>query len=106
MSDEKKVVDNKDESTTSKDRRSVLKSVVAGSAVVTGSAALPEKWSKPLTNAVILPGHAETTDTAASAGDYSSDNFYIQNQASSDYAPAGPGDYLSIGDPDDANGID
>ena len=44
-----------------KDRRALLKGIVAGSAVVGGTKALPEQWSKPLTDSVMLPGHARTT---------------------------------------------
>ena len=40
------------------DRRALLKGLIAGSAVVTGSKALPETWVKPITDAVVLPGHA------------------------------------------------
>ena len=44
-----------------KDRRALLKGIVAGSAVVGGSKALPEQWSSPLTDSVVLPSHGRTT---------------------------------------------
>ena len=46
------------------DRRALLKVLVAGSAVVTGFKALPESWSKPLTQSVMLPAHAQSTAAA------------------------------------------
>jgi len=43
-------------------RRKVLKSAaLAGSAVFISSKALPNKWSKPVIEAVVLPAHAQTT---------------------------------------------
>ncbi len=55
-----------------KDRRSLLKGLVAGSAVVVGgNKALPEQWSKPLTNAVLLPAHAATTGDFEQGDKYS-----------------------------------
>lgn len=64
MKEDKKLNQNKEV----KDRRTLLKGLVAGSAVVTGSKALPETWAKPMTDAIILPGHALTT-TDAGGGD-------------------------------------
>ena len=61
-----------------KDRRDLLKGLVAGSAVVAGSKSLPDTWSKPLTDAVILPGHASTT---APRGGYSLGDEYGGDQA-------------------------
>jgi hypothetical protein len=49
-------------------RRALLKSLLAGSAVVSGSKALPEQWSKPLTEGIILPAHAETTSQTGDLG--------------------------------------
>ncbi len=42
------------------ERRKVLKSTLAGGAVITTSV-LPEKWSKPAVDAVIIPSHARMT---------------------------------------------
>ena len=57
-----------------KDRRAVLKGIAAGSAVIGGSKALPEQWSKPLTDSVLLPAHAVVSatsgDTTFVYGDY------------------------------------
>ena len=68
-----------------KDRRAVLKSIVAGSAVVGGTKALPEQWSKPLTDSVMLPGHARTTgdwnygDAEYEDGRFSEDTDFVEN---------------------------
>lgn len=43
-------------------RRKLLKSLAAGSGAVVAGKSLPESWSKPVINSVMLPAHAETTD--------------------------------------------
>jgi len=50
-------------------RRKLLKSIVAGSGAVIAGKSLPETWSKPVVNAVLLPAHAETTDSASLPGE-------------------------------------
>ncbi len=45
-------------------RRRILKTAVLGGAA---AAAIPEKWSKPIVNSVMLPAHAETTDDTDSS---------------------------------------
>ncbi|MEM7196268.1 MAG: hypothetical protein AAF402_15090 [Pseudomonadota bacterium] len=51
-----------DDNSKESNRRKVLKGTLAGGAVITTSV-LPEKWSKPAVDAVILPSHANTTDS-------------------------------------------
>ena len=47
-------------------RRKLLKSVAAtGGAIVAGKS-IPQSWSKPVVDAVMLPAHAETTDETIS----------------------------------------
>ena len=48
------------EITANTSRRRVLKTIVAGSAVVTGMAL--GKWSRPVVDTVILPAHAQATN--------------------------------------------
>jgi len=43
-------------------RRKLLKSIVAGSGTVVAGKSLPESWSKPVIDSVVLPAHAVTTD--------------------------------------------
>ncbi|MCP3908768.1 MAG: hypothetical protein GY712_12215, partial [Oceanicoccus sp.] len=43
-------------------RRKLLKSIAAGSGAVVAGKTLPESWSKPVIDSVMLPAHAETTD--------------------------------------------
>jgi len=69
-----------------KDRRSLLKGLVAGSALITGSKALPERWAKPLTNAVILPSHAQTTGDF-NYGDFEYNDGYSNNYDGYNYDP-------------------
>ncbi len=42
-------------------RRKVLKSIVVGSGAVVTGRSLPESWSKPIVDSVLLPAHAETS---------------------------------------------
>ncbi len=42
-------------------RRKLLKSIAAGSGAVVAGKSLPESWSKPVIDSVILPVHATTT---------------------------------------------
>lgn len=41
-------------------RRAVLKGAITSS-VIAGGISIPDKWSKPVVNAVMLPAHAQTT---------------------------------------------
>ncbi|MCP3999369.1 MAG: hypothetical protein GY727_00440 [Gammaproteobacteria bacterium] len=47
-------------------RRKLLKSIAAGSGAVVAGKSLPESWSKPVIDSVVLPVHAETTDDSGS----------------------------------------
>lgn len=42
-------------------RRKLLKSIAAGSGAVITGKSLPENWTKPVVDSVILPSHAETS---------------------------------------------
>ncbi|MEM7194444.1 MAG: hypothetical protein AAF402_05810 [Pseudomonadota bacterium] len=55
---------NSDGKVTS-DRRSALKTALAGSAV---AATVPAAWIKPTVSSVVLPGHASTTDSGGDPG--------------------------------------
>jgi len=44
-------------------RRKLLKSIAAGSGAVIAGKSLPESWSKPIVDTVMLPAHAATTAT-------------------------------------------
>ncbi len=46
-------------------RRKLLKSIAAGSGAVVAGKSLPESWSKPIVDSVLLPVHAETTSTGS-----------------------------------------
>ncbi len=48
-------------------RRKLLKSLVAGSGAVVAGKALPESWTKPVVDSVMLPAHAQTTGTESAA---------------------------------------
>ena len=42
-------------------RRKLLKSLAAGSGAVVTAKSLPESWSRPVVDGVMLPAHAQTT---------------------------------------------
>lgn len=42
-------------------RRKVLKSIVAGTGAAAAAAHLPESWTRPVVNSVMLPVHAQTS---------------------------------------------
>ena len=49
---------------SNKSRRNLLKSLVAGGAAMSVKT-MPESWTKPVVNAVILPAHAQSTPSVA-----------------------------------------
>jgi len=44
-----------------KSRRKLLKSIAAGSGAVVAGKSLPESWTKPIVDSVMLPAHAQTS---------------------------------------------
>jgi len=50
-------------------RRKLLKSIAAGSGAVIAGKSLPESWSKPVVDTVMLPAHAATTAADSSSTD-------------------------------------
>jgi len=46
-------------------RRKLLKSITFGSGALVAGKSLPENWTKPVVNSVLLPTHAQTTDTGS-----------------------------------------
>lgn len=53
----------------SNSRRKLLKSIAAGSGAIIAGKSLPEKWSRPVVDSVLLPAHALTSNQI-----YSSEN--------------------------------
>lgn len=51
---------------SSESRRKLLKSIVAGGGAVVAGKSLPESWSRPVVDSVMLPAHAQTSPPAAS----------------------------------------
>ena len=49
-------------------RRKLLKTIAAGSGAVVAGKAIPESWSRPVVDSVVLPAHAATTDDSGSQG--------------------------------------
>ena len=48
--------------TSNKKRRKLLRSIAAGSGVAVAGKLLPDAWSKPVINSIILPAHAQMTE--------------------------------------------
>ena len=46
---------------SSESRRKLLKSIAAGSGAIVAGKSLPESWSRPVVDSVMLPAHAETS---------------------------------------------
>ena len=46
---------------SSESRRNLLKSIAAGSGVIVAGKSLPESWSRPVVDSVMLPAHAQTS---------------------------------------------
>jgi hypothetical protein len=46
---------------SSEKRRKLLKSIAAGSSAIIAGKSLPENWSRPVVDAVMLPAHAQTS---------------------------------------------
>ena len=44
-----------------KARRKLLKTIVSGGGVIVAGKSLPESWTKPVVDSVMLPAHAETS---------------------------------------------
>lgn len=60
-------------------RRKLLKSLAAGSGAVVAGKSLPESWSRPVIDSVILPAHASTTDDTGSGGTDTTDSSGTDN---------------------------
>lgn len=46
---------------SNENRRNLLKSIAAGSGVIVAGKSLPESWSRPVVDSVMLPAHAQTS---------------------------------------------
>ena len=46
---------------SSESRRKLLKSIAAGSGAIVAGKTLPESWSRPVVDSVLLPAHAQTS---------------------------------------------
>ena len=51
-----------------KSRRKLLKSIAAGSGAIVAGKSLPESWSRPVVDSVMLPAHAETSFVGPTGG--------------------------------------
>ena len=52
---------------SSESRRKLLKSIAAGSGAIVAGKSLPESWSRPIVDSVMLPAHAQTSPTPPAA---------------------------------------
>ena len=72
-----------DDKKTAEDRRKLLKTVAAGGGAIIAGKTLPEKWTKPAVDAVMLPAHAQT-----SVGSYSGSSTQASIGSDSTFARA------------------
>ena len=49
---------------SSENRRKLLKSIAAGSGAIVAGKSLPESWSRPVVDSVMIPAHAQTSPCA------------------------------------------
>ena len=97
---EKPEQDDSSEKETGSGRRRLLKGLAAGSAVIAGQEVLPEKWSKPLVDAVVLPAHAQLT--TGDGAQVSSDD---DEEGTDDGAADSPDDLQGVDASDDATDL-
>jgi len=55
-----------DENMSNNNRRKLLKTIAAGSGAVVAGKGLPESWSRPVVDSVLLPAHAQTSQDQTS----------------------------------------
>ena len=70
-----------DKNKTIENRRKLLKSVAAGGGAIIAGKTLPEKWTRPAVDSVMLPAHAQTSSGPFSGtlvAALSSDNMFAQ----------------------------
>lgn len=48
----------------SDERRRVLKKILAGGGIAAGAAMLPERWTRPVVDAIVAPAHAQGSPPA------------------------------------------
>ena len=64
---------------SSENRRKLLKSIATGSGAIVAGKSLPESWSRPVVDSVILPTHAQTSGGASSSSITLTSNGTITN---------------------------
>ena len=66
-----------------KSRRKLLKSIAAGSGAIVAGKSLPDSWSKPVVDSVMLPAHAQTSCTTSTDEYPASDEFQVPDDVTS-----------------------
>ena len=61
MSKKKEISSDKSSENQSPGRRDALKKILVGAGVVTGSQLLPDEWTKPIVDSIIVPAHAQSS---------------------------------------------
>lgn len=59
---------NKDNTKLAKSRRQLLKASVAGTGALVAGKSLPDQWSRPVVDSVMLPAHAQTSLAGVGGG--------------------------------------
>jgi len=64
---------------SSESRRNLLKSIAAGTGVVVAGKSLPDMWSRPVVESVLLPAHAQTSQIPLISGVLSTTTFVLSD---------------------------
>ena len=61
MSKKKEISSDQSSENQSPGRRDALKKILVGAGVVTGAQLLPDEWTKPVVDSIIVPAHAQSS---------------------------------------------
>ena len=65
-------------------RRDLLKGLAGGAAIYAGQEVLPDSWSKPLIESVVLPSHATMTSDDDGSSDEEADSCDLEDDGRGD----------------------
>ena len=84
---------------SSESRRKLLKSIAAGSGAIVAGKSLPENWSRPVVDSVMLPAHAQTSGPIYSVNNTRRQEDFPDTQPDFDYirvCAVVSGDYADV----------
>ena len=85
------------EKKSSESRRKLLKSIAAGGGAIVAGKSLPDKWTAPVVDSVLLPAHAQTSPTPTTTAAPITTNYYCYIDAGGwGYSVAVTGDAITF----------